>query len=125
MFNTFIVILTINDTYCGIPTTILIGKGTNVILSRYIPGIVLLTCRLIFAFFNCLKISVRLAFPVPLLIKRTKVMDDLYTLQNLVSSELSKETSLFIRIAAVFTLLVKMEVKRLGRFYRMKLGING
>ena len=52
-------------------------------------------------------------------------MDDLYTLQNLVSSELSKETSLFIRIAAVFALLVKMEVKRLGRFYRMKLGING
>ena len=52
-------------------------------------------------------------------------MDDLFTLQNLASSELGNETSLLLKIATVIVLLVKMELKSIGRFYRMKLGIKG
>lgn len=52
-------------------------------------------------------------------------MDDLFTLQNLVSLEIGNETSLFTRIAAIIVRLAKMEVKKLGRFYSMKLGIKG
>lgn len=51
-------------------------------------------------------------------------MDDLFTLQDLVSSELGNETSIIIRVATIITLLVKMEIKSIGRFYRMKLGIK-
>ena len=51
-------------------------------------------------------------------------MDDLFTLQDLVSTEIGSETTLILKIAAIIALLVKMEIKSLGRFYRMKLGIK-
>jgi len=64
---------------------------------------------------------------LPLIDKETKthiIMDDIFTLQTLASSELSGDTSLIIRIAMIVALLIKIEFKSLGRFYRMKLGIK-
>ena len=51
-------------------------------------------------------------------------MDDIFTLQALASSELSSDTSLIIRIAMIVALLIKTEIKSIGRYYRMKLGIK-
>lgn len=51
-------------------------------------------------------------------------MEDLFTHQNLVSTELGNETTLIIKIAAIIVLLMKNEIKSLGRFYRLKLGIK-
>ncbi len=51
-------------------------------------------------------------------------MDDIFTLQALASSEPNSDTSLIIRIAMIVALLIKNIIKRLGRFYRMKLGIK-
>ncbi len=51
-------------------------------------------------------------------------MEDFLSLWNMISSEMAGETSIIIRITTVLILLVKLEIKNIGRFYRMKLGIK-
>lgn len=51
-------------------------------------------------------------------------MDNIFTLQTLVSSELCSDDSLIIRYVIVIAILIKTEFKSIGRFYRMKLGIK-
>ncbi len=51
-------------------------------------------------------------------------MDDLFTLQDFVSSELGNETSFIIRLTTITVMLVKMTIRSLERFYLQKLGIK-
>ena len=51
-------------------------------------------------------------------------MDNIFTLQTLVSSELCSDDSLIIRYVIVIAIMIKTEFKSIGRFYRMKLGIK-
>lgn len=60
-----------------------------------------------------------------LIVKRTKVMNDIFSLQVLGSSELSNETTIVYKIATVIVLLAKLALNRLDRFYCRKLGIRG
>lgn len=51
-------------------------------------------------------------------------MDNHLTLQTLAFTELNGETFLIIWISIILVLLLKIEFKRIGKFYRMKLGIK-
>ncbi len=51
-------------------------------------------------------------------------MDDIFTLQTLTTSDLGNDTSMVIRIAMVILLIIKSEIRHIGKFYRMKLGIR-
>lgn len=51
-------------------------------------------------------------------------MDSLFSLQTLAFMEFYSENSLIVKIAMILVLLLKIEFKRIGKFYRLKLGIK-